>query len=196
MPDMSDCSKRYSGHPEDGLPSLRTTESHWRHRHRAWWENLHWQKIKVWPKKAYFIISSFIISAAPFMSSASMTSHFICVYFRSRMRFSSKIAPSLNVSDMRPKLLYCFDESSTVRISFMYKPVVQYTESPWVWSTCAWVCFSLRFLMASCWTGWRASSQRRSVWRVKLLALMLKEREVEVRESNGTWNNVHVQERS
>lgn len=33
---------------------------------------------------------------------------------RSRMRFSSKIAPALNVSDMKPNVLYCFDESSTV----------------------------------------------------------------------------------
>lgn len=34
--------------------------------------------------------------------------------FRSRMRFSSKIAPALNVADMKPKVLYCFDEGSTV----------------------------------------------------------------------------------
>ncbi|XP_030632683.1 sorting nexin-19 [Chanos chanos] len=33
---------------------------------------------------------------------------------KSRMRFSSKIAPALNVSDMKPKVLYCFDEGSTV----------------------------------------------------------------------------------
>ncbi|KAK3531561.1 hypothetical protein QTP70_024945 [Hemibagrus guttatus] len=33
---------------------------------------------------------------------------------KSRMRFSSKIAPALNVSDMKPKVLYCFDERSTV----------------------------------------------------------------------------------
>ncbi|XP_027027165.2 sorting nexin-19 isoform X1 [Tachysurus fulvidraco] len=33
---------------------------------------------------------------------------------KSRMRFASKIAPALNVSDMKPKVLYCFDESSTV----------------------------------------------------------------------------------
>ncbi|KAF4104013.1 sorting nexin-19 [Onychostoma macrolepis] len=33
---------------------------------------------------------------------------------KSRMRFSSKIAPALNVSDMKPKVLYCFDESSSV----------------------------------------------------------------------------------
>uniref|UniRef100_A0A673NJR9 Sorting nexin-19-like n=1 Tax=Sinocyclocheilus rhinocerous TaxID=307959 RepID=A0A673NJR9_9TELE len=32
----------------------------------------------------------------------------------SRMRFSSKTAPALNVSDMKPKVLYCFDESSSV----------------------------------------------------------------------------------
>ncbi|KAL7848628.1 hypothetical protein SRHO_G00202510 [Serrasalmus rhombeus] len=31
-----------------------------------------------------------------------------------RMRFSSKIAPALNVSDMRPKVLYCFNECTTV----------------------------------------------------------------------------------
>lgn len=30
------------------------------------------------------------------------------------MRFSSKIAPALNVSDMRPNVLYCFDEGSAV----------------------------------------------------------------------------------
>ncbi|XP_026138361.1 sorting nexin-19-like isoform X1 [Carassius auratus] len=33
---------------------------------------------------------------------------------KSRMRFSSKTAPALNVSDMKPKVLYCFDESSSV----------------------------------------------------------------------------------
>ncbi|RXN27655.1 sorting nexin-19-like isoform X1 [Labeo rohita] len=33
---------------------------------------------------------------------------------KSRMRFSSKIAPALNVSDMKPKVLYSFDESSFV----------------------------------------------------------------------------------
>ncbi|XP_060799730.1 sorting nexin-19 isoform X2 [Neoarius graeffei] len=33
---------------------------------------------------------------------------------KSRMRFSSKTAPALNVSDMKPKVLYCFDEASTV----------------------------------------------------------------------------------
>ncbi|KAG1951452.1 sorting nexin-19 [Pimephales promelas] len=33
---------------------------------------------------------------------------------KSRMRFSSKISPALNVSDMKPKVLYCCDESSTV----------------------------------------------------------------------------------
>ncbi|KAF4085925.1 hypothetical protein AMELA_G00100490 [Ameiurus melas] len=33
---------------------------------------------------------------------------------KSRMRFSSKIAHALNVSDMKPKVLYCFDEGSTV----------------------------------------------------------------------------------
>ncbi|XP_058269679.1 sorting nexin-19 isoform X2 [Hemibagrus wyckioides] len=33
---------------------------------------------------------------------------------KSRMRFSSKIAPALNVSDMKPKVLYCFDERSSV----------------------------------------------------------------------------------
>ncbi|XP_051522350.1 sorting nexin-19-like [Myxocyprinus asiaticus] len=33
---------------------------------------------------------------------------------KSRMRFSSKIAPALNVSELRPKVVYCFDESSTV----------------------------------------------------------------------------------
>ncbi|MCI4385693.1 hypothetical protein PGIGA_G00053700 [Pangasianodon gigas] len=33
---------------------------------------------------------------------------------KSRMRFSSKIAPALNVSDMKPKVLYCFDEGRTV----------------------------------------------------------------------------------
>lgn len=38
---------------------------------------------------------------------------------KSRMRFSSKIAPSLNVSDMRPKVIYCFDESSTVFNGFL-----------------------------------------------------------------------------
>lgn len=31
------------------------------------------------------------------------------------MRFSSKIAPALIVSDMKPQVLYCFDEGSTVR---------------------------------------------------------------------------------
>ncbi|XP_056613335.1 sorting nexin-19 isoform X1 [Triplophysa dalaica] len=38
---------------------------------------------------------------------------------KSRMRFSSKVQPSLNVSDMRPKVLYCFDESSTVFNGFL-----------------------------------------------------------------------------
>ncbi|XP_018598453.1 sorting nexin-19 isoform X1 [Scleropages formosus] len=33
---------------------------------------------------------------------------------KSRLRFSSKIAPVLNVIDMQPKVLYCFDERSTV----------------------------------------------------------------------------------
>ncbi|KAF7699883.1 hypothetical protein HF521_002841 [Silurus meridionalis] len=33
---------------------------------------------------------------------------------KSRMRFSSKITPALNVSDVKPKVLYCFDETSTV----------------------------------------------------------------------------------
>ncbi|XP_067221457.1 sorting nexin-19 isoform X1 [Chanodichthys erythropterus] len=33
---------------------------------------------------------------------------------KSRMRFSSKISPALNVSDMKPKVLYCCDESSTI----------------------------------------------------------------------------------
>ncbi|XP_076832178.1 sorting nexin-19 isoform X2 [Brachyhypopomus gauderio] len=33
---------------------------------------------------------------------------------KSRMRFASKAAPSLHVSDMRTQLLYCFDECSTV----------------------------------------------------------------------------------
>ncbi|XP_053502898.1 sorting nexin-19 [Ictalurus furcatus] len=33
---------------------------------------------------------------------------------KSRMRFSSKTAPALNVSDMKPKVLYYFDEGSTV----------------------------------------------------------------------------------
>ncbi|CDQ68769.1 unnamed protein product [Oncorhynchus mykiss] len=32
---------------------------------------------------------------------------------KSRLRFSSKITPVLNVSDMRPKVLYCLDEGST-----------------------------------------------------------------------------------
>uniref|UniRef100_A0A671NT16 Sorting nexin-19-like n=1 Tax=Sinocyclocheilus anshuiensis TaxID=1608454 RepID=A0A671NT16_9TELE len=32
----------------------------------------------------------------------------------SRMRFSTKVAPALSVSDMKPKVLYCFDESSSV----------------------------------------------------------------------------------
>ncbi|XDV32521.1 hypothetical protein PO909_003315 [Leuciscus waleckii] len=32
----------------------------------------------------------------------------------SRMRFSSKISPALNVSDMKPKVLYCCDDSSTI----------------------------------------------------------------------------------
>ncbi|XP_056329544.1 sorting nexin-19 [Danio aesculapii] len=38
---------------------------------------------------------------------------------KSRMRFSSKIAPALNVSDMKPNVLYCFDESSTVFNGFL-----------------------------------------------------------------------------
>ncbi|XP_062872868.1 sorting nexin-19 isoform X2 [Trichomycterus rosablanca] len=33
---------------------------------------------------------------------------------KSRMRFSSKIAPALSVSDMKPKVIYCFDDNSTV----------------------------------------------------------------------------------
>uniref|UniRef100_A0A8C2HZR8 Sorting nexin 19b n=1 Tax=Cyprinus carpio TaxID=7962 RepID=A0A8C2HZR8_CYPCA len=33
---------------------------------------------------------------------------------KSRMRFSSKTGPALNVSDMKPKVVYCFDESSSV----------------------------------------------------------------------------------
>ncbi|TRZ02287.1 hypothetical protein DNTS_003180 [Danionella cerebrum] len=33
---------------------------------------------------------------------------------KSRMKFSSKISPALIVSDMKPKVVYCFDESSTV----------------------------------------------------------------------------------
>uniref|UniRef100_A0A673LWZ8 Sorting nexin-19-like n=1 Tax=Sinocyclocheilus rhinocerous TaxID=307959 RepID=A0A673LWZ8_9TELE len=33
---------------------------------------------------------------------------------KSRMRFSSKVAPALSVSDMKPKVLYCFDESSSL----------------------------------------------------------------------------------
>ncbi|XP_016304509.1 sorting nexin-19-like isoform X1 [Sinocyclocheilus anshuiensis] len=33
---------------------------------------------------------------------------------KSRMRFSTKVAPALSVSDMKPKVLYCFDESSSV----------------------------------------------------------------------------------
>ncbi|XP_010891983.1 sorting nexin-19 [Esox lucius] len=33
---------------------------------------------------------------------------------KSRLRFSSKSNPVLNVSDMRPKVVYCFDERSTV----------------------------------------------------------------------------------
>ncbi|XP_026877031.2 sorting nexin-19 isoform X1 [Electrophorus electricus] len=33
---------------------------------------------------------------------------------KSRMRFASKVAPTLHVSDMRPQVLYCFDEFSTV----------------------------------------------------------------------------------
>ncbi|XP_072548327.1 sorting nexin-19 isoform X2 [Salminus brasiliensis] len=31
-----------------------------------------------------------------------------------RMRFASKVAPALNMSDMRPKVVYCFSECSTV----------------------------------------------------------------------------------
>ncbi|KAK2881203.1 hypothetical protein Q8A67_018471 [Cirrhinus molitorella] len=37
---------------------------------------------------------------------------------KSRMRFSSKIAPALNVSDMKPLVLYSFDESSSVFSGF------------------------------------------------------------------------------
>ncbi|XP_073673687.1 sorting nexin-19 [Garra rufa] len=37
---------------------------------------------------------------------------------KSRMRFSSKIAPALNVSDMKPKVFYSFDESSSVFSGF------------------------------------------------------------------------------
>ncbi|KAI4905185.1 hypothetical protein NFI96_013900 [Prochilodus magdalenae] len=33
---------------------------------------------------------------------------------KAKMRFSSKITPALNVSDMRPKVLYCFNECSTI----------------------------------------------------------------------------------
>ncbi|XP_067307231.1 sorting nexin-19 [Pseudorasbora parva] len=38
---------------------------------------------------------------------------------KSRMRFSSKISPALNVSDMKPKVLYCCDESSTIFNGFL-----------------------------------------------------------------------------
>ncbi|XP_051535656.1 sorting nexin-19 [Myxocyprinus asiaticus] len=40
---------------------------------------------------------------------------------KSRMRFSSKSAPAINVSEMRPKVVYCFDESNTVFNGFSLK---------------------------------------------------------------------------
>ncbi|XP_073719573.1 sorting nexin-19 [Misgurnus anguillicaudatus] len=45
---------------------------------------------------------------------------------KSRMRFSSKIAPAFNVSDMTPKVLYCFDDSSTVFNGFSLNGLESY----------------------------------------------------------------------
>lgn len=86
---------KHSGHFEDGISTLGAPEPNRRRRPT--------EKVSILETKLTWI-------------AAHLKSIDFKINFRPRLRFSSKIAPALNVPDLRPKVTYSFSERCSVSI--------------------------------------------------------------------------------